>query len=138
MEVQKLVDYFESQPRELITPREPERIDSGRVLYEYTIKLKNAHIVYGFQFCLQVIELKNGLYNYIISYKDNNQYESSLYNYTGTNPQDTATKAMIQGIDFCITGALFPNAKVRNGKTHIITTLHTKKVQLIEKQTILW
>ena len=101
------------------------------ILYQTQIRLVNKNVLYGYAFCLHVVAEGNA-YRYFVSYKgNNNQYSKGVQIYEGKTSHDTPEEALIEGIDFCLCGAIFKG----NGKTIITKQLRTRRETILHKQT---
>jgi len=102
------------------------------ILYQTQIRLVNKNVLYGYAFCLHVVAEGN-VYRYFVSYKGN-MHNKGVQIYEGKTSHDTPERALVEGIDFCLCGAIFKDTG-RNGKTIITKQLRTRRETILHKQT---
>ena len=85
----------------------------SHILYQTQIRLVNKNVLYGYAFCLHVVAEGNA-YRYFVSYKGSVQYNKGVQSFEGKTSHDTPERALIEGIDFCLCGAIFKDTG-RNG-----------------------
>ena len=105
----------------------------SHIIYQTQIRLINKNVLYGYNFCLHVVA-EGTAYRYFVSYKGNNQYSTGVQSYEGKTSHDTPEKALIDGIDFCLSGAIFKGTG-RNGFSIITKQLRTRRERELHKQT---